>query len=147
MPLPSSELVAQAWIASLPGFSGKVATTLPAVDTWRTTGFTTVQPAGGSPSVDVPTRWSLIQVDTYWATTESGKPPWGKASDLAEQIIRACWDDNQQINVTVRAGYNIARLYSVWAVSDPIKLWDDAASWARWRFDLRMTWATLAAVA
>jgi hypothetical protein len=149
MPLPSSELVAAAWIGSLPGYSpNMVATTLPKDPTsWASTGFVTVTPAGGSPAVDVPTRWSLIQVDTYRASVNSGKPPWGEASHLAEGIIKACWDDNQQTNVTVRAGYNVARLYSVWAVSDPIRMWDDPSSYARWRFDLRMTWTTLAAVA
>lgn len=149
MPLPSSELVAAAWIGSLPGFTpAMVATTLPKDTTsWAATGFVTVTPAGGSPSVDVHTRWSLIQVDTWGASLNSGKPPWGPASDLAETIVRACWDDNQQVNVAVRPGYNVARLYGVWAATDPIRIWDDTSSYARWRFDLRLTWCTLEAVA
>ena len=62
---PTAELVAQAWLATIPGItSSMVATVLPAkAPSWAATGFLVVATAGGNSEMYVPVHRSLVQVD------------------------------------------------------------------------------------
>lgn len=143
---PSSVQVFTAWLATLPGLSASmVATTLPKDPaTWEANGFITATVAGGSMGVDVPLRDPLIQVDAWACKANTARPPWGKAHALAELVINSGWARGQRADVTYRDGYYPARVSAVWAVSEPLPLYDDASSYARVRVDFRLTWMELA---
>lgn len=147
MPLhPSVELVTCAWLATLPGVtSGMVASTLPklADSDWTSTGFLTVTPAGGVPDVYVPTRASLVQVNSWAAKKNAQRPPWGQANELAEVVVAGCWDRGQHRDLTVKSGYNRARVFAVQATMDPQRIYSDESSYASYRVDVRIDWCEI----
>jgi hypothetical protein len=141
---PTSELVALAWLRTLPGVTpGMVAATLPAVASWQDTGFYTVTGAGGVPEVDLPVRRPLVQVDCWASKAAAGRPPWGWADQLAQAVIDACYGRlGNPVTLTVTAGSNTAtaRLLGAWAASEPQRVYGDDASYARKRVDVRLDW-------
>lgn len=95
--LPTSDLVAVAWISGVPGLSADmVSTNLPQdKTTWATTGFITVSTIAGAPHVDLPIRRPVVQVDCWAVNPNSPRPPWGKANALAEKIRDHVESDNR----------------------------------------------------
>jgi hypothetical protein len=83
---PTAELVALAWLATIPGItSSMVATILPAKSpTWATTGFLVAATAGGNSELYIPVHRSLVQVDAVCFTADSQRPPWGRVDQLAQ---------------------------------------------------------------
>jgi hypothetical protein len=157
--LPNSELVACAWIATVPGFtSAMVGTTLPSIQktlpAWVSTGFITVMVVGGTPGAYMPQAAPVVQVDC-WAVnaTQVGvggpinvatKPPWGTANGLAEQIRAASYGLNKSAGgrrlAMPVAGYAHAAVQSAQLMSEPRRLPADPASYARYQFDLQLFW-------
>lgn len=88
----NSELVGVAWVKSIPGIpTGKVATTLPPLDAWQSTGFVTLDAiVGGTPHPDAPLYRPVIQF-SFWAANSGSSitPPWGSAFILSEYVKRA----------------------------------------------------------
>lgn len=144
----TTELVAQAWIASIPGFPAGVGQQLPSDDsTWSQQGYVTVAVVGGSPDVDVPVKKPVIQVDCWATNPGSNKPPWGQANNLAEQIRAACYDVTAfgrelrpQINGVI---YPTAKALAAYVLTEPRRIYDDAGDYARFQFDLQIHWVTL----
>ncbi|MGH8571199.1 MAG: hypothetical protein ACREX8_01310 [Gammaproteobacteria bacterium] len=144
--LPSAELLMVAWLKGLPGVPPDgVATTLPGDPaTWAALGFVQVTTVGGSPAVHTPLRNPVVAVDCWANNPNSQKPPWGKASALAETIVSACYGDTAQRVVTMPAGYSNARLMAVYPLSEPRRVPADEAGFARLSVDLSVSWAVAA---
>jgi len=144
----TSELVAVAWIGSVPGLSlGMVATTLPADDSsWPNAQFVTVAVIGGSPNIDLPVKAPVFQVDCWACKPGSNKPPWGKANALAE-VIRYATLPRSGVNrlLTITANgvtYPPATVQAARLLTEPMRRYGDAADYANYSFDLAMTWVT-----
>lgn len=142
---PTAELVAQAWLATIPGItSGMVATVLPAKATsWESTGFLVVATAGGNSELDIPVHRSLVQVDVACFTADSQRPPWGRADQLAQRVADACYGaTSRAAQLTLTAGPSTGRatLFSAWLSSEPQRLYGDDGSIARKRLDVMLAW-------
>lgn len=145
--LPSSELVAVAWLTGVSGLpSTAVGTTLPKdTSAWADTGFVQVGVVGGTPDADVPVARPVMDVRCWAVRPGSAKPPWGKANQLAEVIRAACYrgeDDAEPFQrvVTLPAGYRQARVLSVYWVTEPRRLPSDEARFACYGGDLQIHW-------
>lgn len=159
--LPNSELVARAWLATIPGITGAmVGTLLPRISEsvlpgWAATGFLTVAVVGGSPHAYVPLAQPAVSVNC-WAVaatqalpggpvTVSNKPPWGKANQLAE-LVRQAVDPLQrglsakQVSMPV-PGYGRAAVRSALMLTEPRRLPSDVAAYARFQFELLLHWS------
>lgn len=155
--LPTSALVAVGWLGTrVPGLTpGMVATKLPRELTdWADLGFVQVTMIPGSFDVDGGIRHALAQIDCYAATmaadgTPSAKPPVGKATRLAELIVRATEDDVQRATVgfgkpvALPAGYLAARVLTAYPRTDPAEVAGDPSGYARVTFDLALDWARI----
>lgn len=146
----TNELVAVAWLKTVPGIdAGQVATILPRdTSAWAAAGFVQVQALpGGQPHVDVPAiRRPMFQVDC-WATnttdsqTSSTKAPWGKANCLAELIRDAT--ETQVYGKTIVVGgaqFKTARVQAAYLAIEPSRVLSDPAGYARYTFDLQIDW-------
>lgn len=159
-PLPNyltSELVAIAWIGSIPGLSvDMVSTQLPPDankdDTpadWVVAGlgFATVATVGGTPDPILPVHRPVMSVDTWAVKQGSGKPPWGVANSLAEAVIRASLDRiavPRHLTITVNGRpYPPASVQIAKAMTEPRRINDDPGVYAHYQFDLFMQWITL----
>lgn len=146
----NSELVAVAWVQSLPGMpANRVATELPDLEVWASTGFVTVDTiAGGNPDVDNPVlRRPVVQFSCWAARPESSRrPPWGVAFALAELLVRCTEPDSEHYAkvVTVREPFEQATLRDATAISEPRRFPSpDPASHARVTLDVQLTWTRL----
>lgn len=148
---PNTELVAIAWIASVPGLSSDmVATTLPDPGAWSRDGFVTVTGGVGTTALDVPARSPVIQIDCYAVRQSSGKPPWGRVDLLCEHIIAETRERDRAVrDLAITAGpvtYPPARVSGVRALTEPRRAYGDPADWAHKLFDLQLTWVETEAV-
>lgn len=143
----NTELVAVAWLQGADGMEpGQVATTLPTdVSAWAANGFVQVCPVvGGSPQLHYALREPVVQVDFYAVTPNSGKPPWGKAAALGEQLVAATFDiDRMQRTLTLPTGYPQARVLTAHFLTEPRRMPSDDASYARYTADLTLHWISL----
>jgi hypothetical protein len=146
-PKANSELVAVAWLLGAAGIqAGQVATTLPTDTTgWEANGFVLVPAVvGGSPQLHYALREPVVQVETWAANPNSGKPPWGKAASLFELLVDATYDESRmQRTLTLPAGYPQARVMTAHFLTEPRRLPADEASYARFQADLALHWITL----
>ncbi|WP_393075272.1 hypothetical protein [Streptomyces sp. LN704] len=130
------ELVTTAWLISIVG--DRVATTLPKPGpdglSWADGGFVTHVVAGGSSNIYVPLRTPVMGVSCWAANPDSQKPPWGKASNLAETIVAACLDHPNvpRTALALPGGYPDVQVKSAYTVGDPRRITDDASSYARY---------------
>jgi hypothetical protein len=149
---PTSELVAVAWLTlyvpELP--TSMVGTSLPKDTTkWADTGFLQVSSApGGVPSVDLPVRHPILQLDA-WATsnrdgqTSSVKPPWHLAAQILE-AVRIATEGPQTgrygRQIAVRENYLNVRVQAAYLVTEPAKVTDDPSGYAHFTADLAIDW-------
>ena len=143
---PTPELVAVAWfgqrVAGL--VPGQVATALPKdVTAWADQGFVQLTAIPNAVAdVDVPQwRRSVFQAD-YWANTPgSAKPPWNLAARLPE-LVREATGDPQSYGsaVVLPEGYLGARVQAVYFLSEPARVLDDPAGYARFTNDVAVDW-------
>lgn len=148
----TDELVAVAWIASVPGFSpAMVGTTLPAdvnpdgsPAAWLKTGYATVSVVGGNPDPLLPISRPVIQVDCWAAVPGSNKPPWNLAAALSRAILRATWDRYRiprPLTPTLNGvEYPTAVVQSATIVTAFRRMYDDAADYAHLSGDLNLSW-------
>lgn len=136
----TTELVTIAWLKGVLG--DIVATTLPRDNaTWAASGFATVATVGGSASAYVPLRSPVVTVDCWAVSPSSNKPPWNKASWLAEQIQAACYDNAGTPRLlTLPPNYPPARVLSAYSTYEPRRVPDDEASYARINLGLSVNW-------
>jgi hypothetical protein len=148
--VPSTERIVAAWLATIPGITpAMVATSLPTdTSTWASTGFLTVEPVGGLPVIEgPPVRRPLVQVSVWCVRPGAQRPPWGMADSLMELVMRAAVGSRvgRSVDVALSVGTPAstasARILSVWAVSEPRRLWSDDSSFAHRQVDLRVDWA------
>jgi hypothetical protein len=154
--LPTGALVVVAWLGQcVDGLtSGMVATSLPRdLTTWAEAGFVQVTMMPSAAGVDSgDTRHAYAQIDAWGIATASdgsvtSKPSVGKATRLAELIIRGCEDDAQRDHfgkpVTLPADYLPARVLVAYPVTEPSPVPDDPSGYGRVTFDLALEWARL----
>jgi hypothetical protein len=142
----ASDLVAQAWIRTVPGLTADgVAGQLPSDETsWAQGGFVVVPvTVGGSPHDTIPLRRPVVQVEC-WATVR------GIANQLAEQIRFGTYDRvNFGRPLSISAGpvaYPSARVLSAKMMTEPHRAWSDAADYGAFVFDLQFQWVQIGEV-
>lgn len=148
----TTDLVAIAWIKGLVG--DIVATTVPQNDTVKETGFVTVHTTSGNANMYVPMRMPVVLVDCWAASADSVKPPWNRATALAEAIVAGCYDHEVTPRLlTLPSGYPDARVLSAYTVQEPRRpvvpgggeASADLGSWARIVLALQMHWIEVGA--
>jgi len=144
---PDAALVADAWLRLVVGLpTSCIGPTLPAARTepapdWVIQGFVQHTAVGGAPGIHVPTRRSVVQVDTWAVRLDSRSVPWGIASRLAEAVWAGTFlESAQEVALAVPNGYVLPLLRTVHALGEPVKVPDDGAGFAHFRFDLEFTW-------
>lgn len=144
--LPTSGLVAIGWMTDHVFPAAMVASTLPGANaqgvlSWQATGFAQVQELGGATDIDTPQlRTAVVTIDLWYAPpVGSNKPPWGKAADLAERL-RVATEADTGGPVTLPAGYDPARVLSAYLITEPVRVPDDPAGYARYTTDLALNW-------
>lgn len=147
---PTSELVAVAWLKGVPGVpESKVATRLPQDNsTWAASGFITVRAVGGTPHLDMPLRQPVMSVDAWAVNVSSGKPPDGKALQLAERVRMACYGERSGVSgmpsigrdLTLPTGYMGARVISAQVLGEPRIVTESETSYAHAALDVQLDW-------
>jgi hypothetical protein len=140
--VPTTDLVASAWVASIPGLdSSMVGPSLPQDVTKWANGFIQVMTVGGTPSLYVPVAQPVVSIDCWAVNPGSTKPPWGKANHLSELVRAATYDHaTVQRDLTLPGNYPTARCLSVYPASEPRRIYSDEAAYARFNFDLVFHW-------
>ena len=154
--LANDELVLAAWVAGRPGFtSAMVGTTLPRdMAGWAANGFVVVGPVIGGETLgdQGPIAHTSIQVSAYavpataTSTNTGTRPPWGKAADLIEQIVRACYDDPAVASLDLGPRFRRARVLDVSpdpSNGRPTRVGTEDPPIARYDVDLSVLWAEL----
>jgi hypothetical protein len=143
----STDLVAVAWIRTIPGLvADGVATQLPADEkTWAANGFVVVPTnVGGTPHSTIPLRRPVVQVECWGTVPGSDKLPWGIPDQLAEQIRAGTYDRlTFGRPLTITAGgvsYPGARVLSAKMLTEPRRIWHDTGDYAGKTFDLAFQW-------
>jgi hypothetical protein len=157
--LPTSPLVARAWLAQVPGITAAMtATSVPRVGkdslpAWVATGLLTVQVVGGSPDAEMAIAQPVVSVKC-WAVNASqdaqtgqvvvqNKPPWGRSEQLAELVRAASYpmqrDGSKKLVTLPVAGYYQATVQSAYMLTEPRPL-QDPSKYACHQFDLQMFW-------
>jgi hypothetical protein len=150
--LPTSDLVAAAWIGSIPGLDpGMVATVLPSDDgKWAKTGFIRIATVGGSPNIYLPVKEPVVQVDCFATIPGSNQPPWAHANGLAEIIRQASLQRvlmRRPLTLSVRGHpFGQAVVQSAYLLTEPQRRYSDAANYAIYSFDMQFSWVTVADV-
>lgn len=143
--LPTSDLVAVAWLDAIDGLSaGQVGTALPKDPaTWLDAGFVQAQALpGGAADVDVPQwRRPVIQLD-FWAAggSSSISPRWNLAARLVEVVRAATESQAYGAAVAMPSGYLGARVQAAYFVTEPRRILDDPSGYARFTTDLALDW-------
>lgn len=151
---PSDEMVAAAWIGSIPGLSpAMVGEQLPpdvvdgTVAAWVATGFVTVSVVGGTPDDLLPVNRPVVQVDCWATRPGSNKPPWPDANAIALAIRRATWDRyriSRPLAISVNGvAYPSAVVRSAYMATSFRRIYDDQGDYARYQADLALTWVTV----
>lgn len=152
MPLnPNNDLVAEKWLAGVPGLSqAMVASTLPRdVTTWATIhsakAFVVYLVVGGSPDVNLPIRQPVYQVDAWATRIGSTNPPWATANLVAE-MIRTHVEARpiaykRGLTFADKGDYNPAFVSEAVLRTEPRRgIIPDEGGYARYMFDLELHW-------
>ena len=142
-----TDLIAVAFLRTVPDLDpALISTTLPKdVAAWAD-GFVQVVGIGGAPGRYVPLHASIVNVSCWAANIDSGKPPWGKANQLAENIKAECLNHSafpKTLILTSFGDYAPARLHTVFFVNGPHRVPFDQGSYARYDGDLQLNWTPL----
>ena len=142
-----------AWISTIADFTADgVDTELPQdTSTWSAHGFIVVPTTvGGTPHSVIPVRRPVGQVECRAVSPGSGRPPWGKAEDLAEQIRYATYDRNnfgRPLTVSYNGmPYPDALVRSAKFMTEPHRMYADGADYAGSSFDLALQWVQVGEV-
>jgi hypothetical protein len=139
----TSDLVAVAWIRTIPGLvADVVATQLPSDETkWAANGAVIVPlHVGGTPHSTMALRRPVVQVDCWATVPGSDKLPWGIANQLAEQVRAGTYDRttfNRPLAITAGSlTYPGARVLSAKTLTEPRRVWSDSGDYAGFTFNL-----------
>lgn len=144
---PTAEVVAVAWLKGLPDLHDAVATEVPADESgWSTYGFVQVSAVGGSPNPYLPIGSPVVGLDFWAVAPSSGRPDWGKASQLYEVVRTGCLDHagTPRTLTTLPAAYNDAQVLSAWLITELRRVPSDPRGWAHYTADLRLDWVEVA---
>jgi hypothetical protein len=153
----TDELVAAAWIATIPGLNrDMVGSQLPpdanedgSQASWvgNDAGFVQVAVVGGTSDPLLPVKRPVMQVDCWATLPGSNYPPWTQANRLAETIQYATWDRYniaRPLTITLNGVvYPAAVVQSAYLTTRPRRITDDAGDYARYSFDLALQWVTV----
>lgn len=154
--IASDDLVAAAWIATIPHFTpAMTGTRLPpdvnpdgTAAAWLKTGFVTVSVVGGTPHALLPVHKPVIEVKCWVAVPGSNLPPWEDAKALGQAITKATWDRvtlcRRLIPASEGVAYPPAVVQGAYMATHFRPLYDDAADYACVQGDLALTWVTAA---
>jgi hypothetical protein len=147
--LPSAFVVAQAWLSEVVGIpADRVASTLPDVEKWATTGFVTVSSAGGSPHPALPVLAPVVTLACWWANPASARPQLGKAAGVAALIEHAAVSPLPELGaLSTRDPYRDVRLLEARMIQHPTEVPGDPSGYARYDLDVMLTWALAPAAA
>lgn len=140
---PPSEAVAVAWL--LGRLPVGVATRLPRPGTWGAysgsiQGFATVTIVGGR-TTENGLRMPIVSVGTWANVPGSDQPQWGAASQLAEIVIKPCFEIIPTELVRPSAKYDYARVHSVRLNAEPRRIPDQDESMAHFETEIQLVWA------
>jgi len=149
----NNELVTLAWIRDVvTAYGVSAGTTLQGPDPetlvlpWGDVGFVTTLTVGGSVNTNTPMREPVMSVECVAANVGKSRPPWGRAIGIAELIIRATewtgWGSTARA-VVLPSGYPGARVWDGSALTEPKRVPSDEAGYARYSFDMSMSWVEL----
>jgi|ERR1700733_6439547 len=142
---PTSDLVAMAWLQSIPQvLPNQVGTTLPAPP-WPNNAFIVVCKAiGGSPDPYIQIAQPVLEIEYYAVRPQSNKPHWGKANQLFEIVRHATYDRvnmGRALNIIAQGQeYNGANCLWVSALTEPRKTFNDTGSYACFSSDVQFKW-------
>lgn len=143
----NTELVAQAWLSSLPFLNnGMVNPRLPEgiekQDAAIASGFVTHVVVGGSPNIYVPEREPVLAVKAYGFPNVGGrKPQYDLASGLLESIVEATYDvDSFNAVLTLPSGYPTVQVQQGHPVSEVRQSYGDRAYWAVYMVEIQLIW-------
>jgi hypothetical protein len=142
---PTNEVVALAWLRSLPAGT-PCAANLPDVSQWFDTGFLTVAAiVGGNPAVDYAERRPVVQVDAWAANRAatgsdavSRKLPLGRASGLATNVLNGCYLARPQL--ALPAGFDPVYLVATVARSEVRRIPSPGTNFAHFSVDIEIDW-------
>jgi hypothetical protein len=153
---PTSELVACAWISSIPGSNittSMVATQTPDPVKWPVVNgisqFITVMALGGTPKplgMQAPLAMPVMEVRCWATRLDSDKPPWFASAEMCEIIRIGMYQRSLGVfgrALTVQSGsavYNPANVIEIVMHTEPRRIYADPRSWAVYQFDMGMTW-------
>lgn len=143
----NTDLVATAWIGSIPGLStDMVGSKLPGdASTWAANGFVEVLAANTAPALNYPLRKPVVTAHCWAVKPTSSKPPWAKATNLAEAVFAAVYDEatiRRTLTLPV-ADYPAARLIEARVVGDIRRAYGDVGDYAHVLLDIEMDWIEL----
>jgi len=155
-PHPNTELVAMAWIGSIPGQFGyftpsMVATQPPAEQAWPLNedgiaNFVTVVAIGGTPMLGMPISQPVVEVHGWSTKPGSNKPPWFAANDLLQRIWLATMSKlpgvfGRELTI-VSNGITYASASCLEAVvhTEPRRNYSDSRNWAHYSMDMSISW-------
>ena len=153
---PNSELVAMAWIASIPApfgpfSSSMVATQPPAETSWPTNSdgvsqFITVTVIGGTPLLGMPVAQPIVEVKGWATKVGSNKPPWFAANDLLQRIWLSTMSKQPGVfgrALTIENGtavFNSASCIEATVHTEPRRIYSDPRNWACYMMDMSLAW-------
>lgn len=142
MKYPSHELVATLWLDTLGLTADDIGSSLPGDPTlWATGGYVQATTVGGQPAIHVPMFAPLVQVDCWASAPDSRQAPWGKAGDLAGQVVAATYAFTKPVDLVMPSDYEAVRVHSVYPVTEPRRIPGDDAGYARVNVDVIMRWS------
>jgi hypothetical protein len=149
---PTSELVAEAWIGSLPGFTASmVATQPPPPDKWPVINgvsqFITVAVVGGSPPRgEAPIAAPVLEIKGYATQLRSNKPQWAAANQLLELIRLGCYQRTNGVfgrALVIESGnvtYNPANVTGTIVHTEPRRVYSDPRNFGVYLMEMTMVW-------
>jgi hypothetical protein len=151
--LPSNDMVAVAWLkTNVTYLDNQVATSLPKEYAgWAGKGFVVVNAFGGNTDNMLGVRKPVLSLTYYAKAAESGKPPWSKANQLAEQV-RALVIPTGVPLATTRGGYRLnalgtnykdALVQNIFWRSEPRRRPGDNADFAVYTNDVEIHWVVV----
>jgi hypothetical protein len=148
-----TDLVAVAWIRSIPGLTADgVATQLPDdEESWAENGFIVVPATvGGTPHDSIPLRRPVCQVEAWGTVPGSTRLPWGIPNQLIEQVRAGTYDRRHFGRpLAITAGgvtYPTATVKGATALTEPRRIWSDIGDYAGFAMDVRLDWTALGEV-
>lgn len=142
--VPSPEEVVKAWATTLLGWdAARMSTRLPASEVVEgPLGFTTLLSLGGSPERNQIIQAPVVRMDFWAKASGSAKPQWGTAFNLAGLIPR---NDQPSHVARLETGASTfpVNLLAAFAITEPRKIENDPASYARVSLDLQTSWAII----